>query len=81
METLDKNIDDTFEDAKKQVDMYRQLFMQNINELENETKIILSNLEEMTCETADLENKIQENEDLIEWVNEIENDVMNLLKF
>lgn len=61
METLDKNIDDTFEDAKKQVDMYRQLFMQNINELENETKIILSNLEEMTCETADLENKIQEN--------------------
>lgn len=78
---MNKNISSIFEQAEKQVDAYKKVFTKNIENLDKEIFNILEDLEKKTKEKEALSERVKANRELVEWVEEKEKQLKNLLAF
>lgn len=81
LDGIQENIHAVFEQAYDQIEEYKNAFKDNIDMLDNEIDRILAELDKSTAESGDLEQRVKENKELLEWVRDKETRIKTLLDF
>ncbi|SDB13866.1 dynamin family protein [Butyrivibrio sp. INlla16] len=75
------NIKEMFNQADKQMADYKKTFIENVDNLDAEIERILQELEDSTAESKAIEKRVENNEQLSEWVSHKEEEIRTLLSF
>ncbi|MCD7828644.1 MAG: hypothetical protein LUG85_08965, partial [Clostridiales bacterium] len=79
--SIKDNISSMFRQSETQVKEYKDAFNENIDTLNNEIGKILKQLEQDTRESAALEQRVKNNQELSDWVAVKESEIRTLLTF
>ena len=79
--SLKDNIRSMFSQANQQVDIYKSVFNENIDQLELEIEKMLEQLDLDTRESEVLRKRVEENRETAEWVQSKEEQIRKILRF
>ena len=80
-ESIKDNIAKLFEEANKQVTSYKNIFVKNIDSLNNEITKILNELDEQTKTEESIKSRVDKNKEMLCWVMTMEEKIRTLLEF
>lgn len=80
-ESIKDNIAKLFAEANKQVSSYKNIFVKNIDSLNNEITKILNELDEQTKTEESIKLRVDNNKEMLCWVMTMEEKIRTLLEF
>ena len=76
-----KNIEDMFQQAEMQVEEYKNIFIDNLDDLGKELNNTIEKLKEIKDQKANNDQEIKKNKELLNWIKTIENRMNRVLEF